>query len=69
MEYIILALILYFFIGAAICLLICVNPNDPGILGRMSNLLFKSLPNVFRYIYIYLVISSADYSVKGHCHA
>jgi hypothetical protein len=50
MEFIFLALIVYFFIGAAVCLLICVNPNDPGILGRTSNLLFKKLPPLFKYL-------------------
>lgn len=49
MEYIFLALIFYFFIGAIVCLLICVNPNDPGILGRMSNFLFKKFPPIFKY--------------------
>lgn len=66
MEYIILALILYFFIGAAVCLLICVNPNDPGILGKMSNLLFKKLPTLFKYFYIDLVILYVHYLVKEY---
>lgn len=64
MEYIILALILYFIIGAGICLLICVNPNDPGILGRMSNFLFKKLPTIFRYLWVYLAMLYAQYLDK-----
>ena len=64
MEYIILALILYFVIGAGICLLICVNPNDPGILGTMSNLLFKKLPTIFRYLWTYSAILYDQYLDK-----
>jgi len=44
MEIIFLVLIVYFFIGAGVCLLICVNPNDPGILGKMSKFMFKKFP-------------------------
>jgi palmitoyltransferase len=44
MELIALLLIFYFLIGACVCLLICVNPNDPGLLGRMNRLVFKTLP-------------------------
>jgi hypothetical protein len=47
MELFFLALIFYFVLGAGVCLLICVNPNDPGILGRMSNFLFKKFPPIF----------------------
>ena len=50
-----LALIFYFIIGAGVCLLICVNPNDPGLLGRASNLLFKKLPIIVKYILLYVV--------------
>ena len=42
-----LLLIVYFLIGACVCLLICVNPNDPGFLGSMSRFVFKKFPTVF----------------------
>lgn len=47
MEFFALLLIIYFVIGACVCLLICVNPNDPGILGRLSKLIFKRFPELF----------------------
>jgi palmitoyltransferase ZDHHC4 len=48
MEIIALLLIVYFLIGACICLLICVNPNDPGVLGSMNRFMFKRFPAIFR---------------------
>jgi hypothetical protein len=48
MEIIALMLIIYFFIGAGVCLLICVNPNDPGLLGSLNRFVFKKIPSVFR---------------------
>ena len=47
MEIIALLGIIYFFFGAGICLLICVNPNDPGVLGKVRSLFFNTLPNAF----------------------
>lgn len=52
MEIIALLLIVYFMIGACICLLICVNPNDPGVLGGLNRFFFKKFPAIFRYIII-----------------
>lgn len=49
MELIALLLIVYFFIGACVCLLICVNPNDPGVLGTMNRFAFRKFPAMFRY--------------------
>ena len=49
MEIVALLGIIYFFVGAAICLLICVNPNDPGILGRIRYLFFTVIPDAFSY--------------------
>ena len=37
-------LLVYFVLGALGCLLICVNPNDPGILGKMNRLFIGTLP-------------------------
>ena len=47
MEIVALFGIFYFFVGASVCLLICVNPNDPGILGKLRHLSFTTIPNVF----------------------
>jgi hypothetical protein len=67
MEYIFLGLIFYFFIGALVCLLICVNPNDPGILGRMSHFLFKTFPPIFKYPPIIITATlSPNYSDNVH---
>ena len=41
--------ILYFLIGAVVCLLICVNPTNPGLLGTLRRAVFVSLPNAFSY--------------------
>ena len=41
--------ILYFFVGACVCLLICVNPNDPGVLGSVRKIVFDKLPTAFSY--------------------
>lgn len=49
MQILALILIFYFFVGAAVCLLICVNPRDPGILGKTRCLLFETLPEKFTY--------------------
>jgi palmitoyltransferase len=57
MEVIALMLIIYFMIGACICLLVCVNPNDPGFLGTLNRFFFRKFPAIFRYIYIYVAIS------------
>lgn len=48
MEFLALLLMVYFVIGACVCLLICVNPNDPGILGRFNRIVFKKVPEIFR---------------------
>jgi hypothetical protein len=48
MEIIAVILIVYFVIGAGVCLLVCVNPNDPGILGKLSRLVHHKLPAAFR---------------------
>ena len=37
----------YFFIGAGVCLLICVNPNDPGLLGTVKRFVFNTVPAIF----------------------
>jgi len=47
MEFIALLLIFYFMVGACVCLLICVNPNDPGILGTLNRFVFRKLPTAF----------------------
>lgn len=39
--------ILYFLIGAFVCLLICVNPNKPGTLGSARRFVFNTLPDKF----------------------
>ena len=54
MEIVALVLIFYFFIGAAVCLLICVNPRDPGILGKLRGFVFERLPDLFTYASSYL---------------
>lgn len=51
MEFLALIAIVYFFIGAGVCLLICVNPNDPGILGKLSRFVYRTVPNAFSYAY------------------
>ena len=47
MEFLALLLIFYFLIGACVCLLICVNPNDSGILGTLNRFVFKKIPTLF----------------------
>lgn len=47
MEILALIGIIYFLVGACVCLLICVNPNDPGPLGKARRVMFTSLPNAF----------------------
>jgi hypothetical protein len=37
-------LLIYFVFGAFGCLLVCVDRNDPGILGKMSRLFLGKLP-------------------------
>ncbi len=64
MEFIALLLIIYFFIGACVCLLICVNPNDPGILGSMNRLVFRKFPASFRYKFDDVAIWSVKYLDK-----
>ena len=61
MEILALVGILYFLLGASICLLICVNPNDPGILGKMRKFFFTTLPSSFRYYFINPAKSSREY--------
>jgi hypothetical protein len=47
MQIIVVIGILYFLIGAVACLLICVNPNSPGVLGKARRLVFTALPAAF----------------------
>jgi hypothetical protein len=49
MEIIALVVLIWFLIGAGICLLVCVNPNDPGVLGQMSRLVLGRLPKAIGY--------------------
>lgn len=65
MEIVALVLIFYFFIGAAVCLLICVNPRDPGLLGKLRGFVFETLPNIFTYVSKYLVLSSGKLVERG----
>lgn len=39
-----LVLLVYFLLGACVCLLVCVNPNDPGLLGKLNRLVLGKLP-------------------------
>jgi hypothetical protein len=64
MEFIALLLIFYFFIGACVCLLICVNPNDQGVLGRLNRFVFRKVPQVFRYICYDLVTQFAAFLAR-----
>ncbi len=43
------ALLAQLSIGVCGCLLICANPNDPGLLGTMNRFVFTTIPNVFTY--------------------
>lgn len=52
MALIALVAILYFLIGAFVCLLICVNPNKPGPLGASRRFIFNTLPDKVRYMLI-----------------
>lgn len=47
MEFLALLLIFYFFVGACICLIMCVNPNDPGFLGFLNRTIYHKLPAAF----------------------
>ena len=49
MEIIALIGILYFLVGACVCLLICANPNDPGLIGKSRRFVFNTLPDAFSY--------------------
>ena len=64
MEIIALLLMVYFLIGACICLLICVNPNDPGFMGSLNRFFFKKLPSVFRYPLHHVATSFAEFLDK-----
>lgn len=59
--------ILYFFFGSIACLLICVNPNDPGILGKFRRLCFNTIPTAFRYSPHHEVHSCAASSAREPC--
>lgn len=65
MEILALVGILYFLIGASICLLICVNPNDPGVLGKFRAFFFQTLPTLFKYHPNNIAKSSENYLAKG----
>lgn len=52
-----IVLLVYFVLGALGCLLICVNPNDPGILGKLNRLFLGSLPAKVGYSSDYLEVS------------
>lgn len=43
-------LLVYFLLGACVCLLVCVNPNDPGLLGKLNRLILGRLPQVIGYV-------------------
>ena len=43
-------ILLYFLIGGSILyLLVCVDPNDKGILGKLSRLAFKIMPDFLKF--------------------
>jgi hypothetical protein len=44
MELVATILIFYFLIGACVCLLVCVNRNDEGILGKLNRLVLGKIP-------------------------
>jgi hypothetical protein len=53
MEWLAILLLVYFVIGAFICLLVCVNSNDPGIMGKLNRFFLQYLPGFFGYIFIF----------------
>lgn len=48
--------LIYFVIGSLVCLLVCVNPNDPGILGKLNRLFLGSIPAKVGYYWVNLGI-------------
>jgi hypothetical protein len=49
MEIIAIVVLIYFLLGAGVCLLVCVNPNDPGVMGKMNRLVLGKLPQIIGY--------------------
>ena len=43
-------ILVYFVIGSLVCLLVCVNPNDPGILGKLNRIFLGTLPAKVGYL-------------------
>lgn len=48
LEYTISLCIFSLFTGAICYLLLCVDPNNPGILGKMHRFVYKYLPSLFK---------------------
>ena len=49
MQIIFVTLIYFLIGGSCIYLLLCVDSNDPGILGKMNRLVFSICPDIFKF--------------------
>jgi len=50
MEILFILAVMTLMLGAAMYLLVCIDPNSPGILGKVHRLVFESLPVLLRYV-------------------
>jgi len=50
MQIIFVTLIYFLIGGSCIYFLLCVDSNDPGILGKMNRLVFSICPDFFKLI-------------------
>ncbi|CAD8128147.1 unnamed protein product [Paramecium sonneborni] len=50
MEFLAIITLLFLVLGASLYLLVCVDPNSPGLLGKMNRLVFNTIPVIFKKI-------------------
>jgi len=48
MEFIALLGLVFLFLGAFLYLLVCIDPNSTGLLGKIHRFVFNSLPLILR---------------------
>ncbi|CAD8211756.1 unnamed protein product [Paramecium pentaurelia] len=50
MEFLAILTLIFLIIGASLYLLVCVDPNSPGLLGIMNRFVFNTIPTIIKKI-------------------
>lgn len=65
MQLIFVLLIYLLVAGSIMYLLLCVDSNDPGILGKLNRLVFQMMPDVLKYNFFFIFLIFQENMAKN----